>query len=197
MKKRRTLIIALLLVAAIVLGVGYAALSRELVISSTAQLAPDDGDFKVLFIEANTENTELATASLTGDHSTANYTVIGLSQPTEDVTLTFKVQNQTPDVNAKLTAVSLTDGMLYLGEGTENPYSPVSDYFTKVVTITHDQTPTKTYTYAPSAPIPADFILAPNETATVTVTVTLNKTIREKTTLMGASVVLDFEDPLN
>ena len=43
MKKRRTLIVALLLAAAICLGIGYAALSRELVISSTANLNPNDG----------------------------------------------------------------------------------------------------------------------------------------------------------
>ena len=196
MKKRRSIIISLLLLAALCLGIGYAALSRELLISSSAQLAPVDSAFHVVFTEAKSGDTTKATASITGDQTTANYTVIGLSQPTEDVTLTFKVQNQTPDVDAKLSGIDLTDGTLYLGDGTETTYPNIADYFSKSVVITHDQ---DGVTYAPGvdATVPDNFVLAPNETATVTIVVTLNHTIQEKTTLMGASVVLDFVDPLD
>ena len=195
MKKRRTLIISLLLVAALCLGIGYAALSRELIISSTAQLAPVDSAFHVVFTEAISKEPAKATASLTGDHTTANYTVIGLSEPGEQVTLTFKLQNQTDDVNAKLTDISLTDGTLYLGDGTDNIHPNISDYFSKTVTITHDQTGSS-YQYSSGATVPTDFVLTPDQTATVTIGVTLNHTIQQKTTLMGASVVLDFVDPL-
>ena len=42
MKKRRTLIISLLLVAALALGVGYATITRDLSVQGTAKSTPAD-----------------------------------------------------------------------------------------------------------------------------------------------------------
>ena len=72
MKKRRTLIITALLIAALALGIGYAALSRELVIGSEANLAPDENDFDIVFTEAKIldEYAAVGSASLTGDPNT-------------------------------------------------------------------------------------------------------------------------------
>ncbi len=185
MKKRRTLVISLLLIAALALGIGYAALSRELMITSAANLSPDQNDFDIVFTDATVVNDPdnlLATASVTGTGTTANYTITGLSKQNDSVTIEFTVQNKTPDVYANLTGVSLTPGTLYVGDGTATTGN-VSDYFNKIVTITKGST---TYTQG------QDFILAPNETATVTVVVTLKQTITQNITLEGATVHLNF-----
>jgi len=183
MKKRRTLVISLLLVAALVLGIGYAALSRELVISSTANLAPDDSDFEIVFISATPSDPNIASASVTGTHTTANYTITGLSKKDDAVSLTFEIENQTADVDASLVKISTTSGDLYLGEGTANKQNP-TDFFTKVITVTHQDG--TVYTEGEG------FVLKPNEKATVKIDITLKQTITEKLTLTGASVLLDF-----
>ena len=185
MKKRRTLVISLLLIAALALGIGYAALSRELMITSAANLSPNQNDFNIVFTNATVVDDPdnlLATASVTGTGTTANYTITGLSKKDDSVTIQFTVQNQTADVYANLTGVSLTSGTLYIGDGTATT-GVVADYFDKNVTITKGST---TYTEG------QDFILAPNETATVTVVVTLKQTITQKITLEGATVHLNF-----
>lgn len=185
MKKRRTMIVALLLVAALCLGIGYAALSRELVISSTANLSPNDQNFEVVFISADVDKDELATASVTGTSTTANYTITGLSKVNDTVTMTFVIQNKTADIDANLKGYSTTAGDLYLGEGTATP-GVVSDYFDKQIKIVKDADSSEFVEGT-------DFILEPSQTATVTVTVKLKQTITEKLTLTGASVYLDFE----
>jgi|GEM_PF-2190055 len=195
MKKRRTLIISLLLVAALMLGIGYAALSRELIINSTAILSADNNDFEIVFVDGSSSNA-MATTSVPTPSRTVSYEVTGLSKKDESVTLTYTVENMTDDVKGKLISISPTDGDLYIGEGTSNKYSgPVSDYFTKVITVTLDKDPSVTYTYALGAAVPAEFILEPGDTATVTVTITLAQTITEdKISLTGASVMLTFHD---
>ena len=185
MKKRRNLIIALLLVAALCLGIGYATLSRELIISSTANLAPNDSDFDIVFTNAHTEDEKLATASITGNGTTANYTILGLSGANDHVTLTFTITNKTTDVRARLVGVSQTVGTLYVGDGTAKP-GTVSDWFSKEVTVTG-----ASGTFVEGA---TDFIVEPGATATVTVKITLLKTVTEKVTLDGSSIHLNFED---
>lgn len=185
MKKRRTLIISLLLVAALMLGIGYAALSRELIISSTAILNPNNDDFKIEFTSAGSSDDAKATASIAASKTTANYEVKGLSKQNDDVTLTYVVTNNTTDVNAELTGLAMTEGTLYIGDGTSTP-GVVSDYFSKIVTVTHE-----------NGDVWADddhIILAPGETATVKIVVTLKQTVTERITLEGASVHLNFVD---
>ena len=185
MKKRRTLVISLLLIAALALGIGYAALSRELMITSAANLSPDQNDFDIVFTDAtvlNDPDNLLATASVTGTGTTANYTITGLSKQNDSVTIEFTVKNNTPDVYANLTGVSLTPGTLYVGDGTATTGN-VADYFNKTVTITKGST-----TYVEGT----DFVLAPNETAKVTVVVSLKQTITQNVTLEGATVHLNF-----
>ncbi|MBQ2999817.1 MAG: hypothetical protein IJD64_05085 [Clostridia bacterium] len=186
MKKRRTLIISLLLVAALMLGIGYAALSRELIISSTAILNPNNDDFKIEFTSADSSDDAKATASIAASKTTANYEVKGLSKQNDNVTLTYVVTNNTADVNAELTGLSLTEGLLFIGDGTSTP-GVVSDYFTKTVTVTHDE----------SGKVWAEddhITLAPGKTATVTIVVTLKQTVTQRITLEAASVHLNFVD---
>ena len=185
MKKRRTLIISLLLVAALMLGIGYAALSRELIVSSTAILNPNNDDFKVEFTSASTSDDAKATASIAASKTTANYEIKGLSKQGDDVTMTFIVTNNTADVNAELIGLSMTEGSLFIGDGTSTT-GVVSDYFTKTVTVTHEDGDL----WSESTHI----TLAPGETATVKIVVTLKQTVTERITLEGASVHLNFVD---
>ena len=190
MKKRRTLIITALLIAALALGIGYAALSRELVIGSEANLAPDENDFDIVFTEAKIldEYAAFGSASLTGDPNnatTAHYTLTGLSAKGDKAVMTFKIKNRTNDVEATLKSLSMLPGTLYVGDGTSTTADPAK-YFDKDVVITDaDSNVLADNAYQ-------EFSIAPQETVTVTVTVTLKETVTDKLTLTGASIVLNF-----
>ncbi|MBE6646553.1 MAG: hypothetical protein E7611_02785 [Ruminococcaceae bacterium] len=188
MKKRRTLIITALLIAALALGIGYAALSRELVIGSEANLAPDDTDFDIVFTSASIDKSDFGSASLTGDASnatTAHYTLTGLSAKGDTAIMTFVIKNRTQDVKATLASLSMLPGTLYVGDGTSTTGNP-ADYFDKDVVITaEDGTVLADNAYTA-------FDIAAQESVTVTVTVTLKETVSQKLTLTGASIVLNF-----
>jgi hypothetical protein len=188
MKKRRTLIITALLLAALVLGIGYASLSRELVIGSEANLAPDEKDFDIVFTHAGIDKAAFGSASLTGDQdnaTTAHYTLTGLSAKGETAIMTFVITNRTKDVKATLKSLSMLPGTLYVGDGTSNTADPAK-YFDKKVVITDAEgnvLANNAYTA---------FDVGAKESVTVTITVTLKETVTEKLTLTGASVVLNF-----
>ena len=183
MKKRRSTIVAVLLVLALALGIGYASLSRELVIGSEANLAPDENDFDIVFTDATINDAKWGTASVTGAGKGGHYTLTGLSAKGDKAVMTFVITNKTPDVDATLVSVSTKAGELYLGEGTVTSGNP-ADYFDKQVVITMGE---QTYEAGESFVIPA------NGTATVTVTVTLKQTVVETVTLSGATVYLSFQ----
>ena len=195
MKKRRSTIVAVLLVLALALGIGYAALSRELVIGSEANLAPDENDFDIVFTDASIQkkaaeddsfaaaDSTWGTASVTGGGKNAHYTLTGLSKVGDQAKMTFTIKNQTSDVAASLMSVSTVAGSLFVGDGTSTTGLP-ANYFDKSVVISMDG---QTYTED------EDFVIPAQGTATVTITVTLKQTVTEKVTLTGASVVLNFQ----
>ena len=195
MKKRRSTIVAVLLVLALALGIGYAALSRELVIGSEANLAPDQNDFDIVFTNATIEkkaadetvfaaaDEDWGTASVTGGGKNGHYTLAGLSEKGDQAKMTFTITNRTADVAATLMSVSTDPGSLYIGEGNSNAGDP-ADFFEKSVVITMGG---QTYTAG------EDFVIPAQGTATVTITVTLKQTVTETVTLSGASVYLNFQ----
>ena len=187
MKKRRSTIVAVLLVLALALGIGYASLSRELVIGSEANLAPDENDFDIVFTEATIDDAKWGTASVTGGGKNAHYTLTGLSAKGDKAVMTFTIKNQTADVDATLMSVSTIAGNLFIGDGTETAGDP-ADFFDKSVVITMGG---QTYNEDEAFVIPA------TGTATVTITVTLKQTVTEKVTLTGASVILNFQGDAN
>jgi hypothetical protein len=197
MKKRRSTIVPVLLVLALALGIGYASLSRELVIGSEANLAPDQNDFDIVFTNATIEkmaadekifsaaDDKWGTASVTGGGKNGHYTLTGLSEIGDKARMTFTITNQTADVAATLMSVSYDAGSLYLGEGTAKPGDPTK-FFDKDVIITDEND--KVYKAGEKFEIPA------GKTATVTITITLKQTVTQKVTLSGASVYLNFQD---
>ncbi len=107
MKRRRSLVIALLLVAALALGIGYATITRDLTVQGTAKTNPADID--VVFaegtkIEGATANagtdhdarvTAIETASSVGTYGdkVISFNALGLQKAGETVTAVFYVVN--------------------------------------------------------------------------------------------------------
>lgn len=104
MKKRRTLIVGLLLIAALALGIGYAALSDDLFIDATVNFDPtvaeDELDVDVRFLSA-TYN-DYCTAGVSGNDASGDtgYIHIGgedvpyeLATPIQYAEATFVVEN--------------------------------------------------------------------------------------------------------
>jgi hypothetical protein len=96
MKKRRTIIISLLLVAALALGIGYAATTSDLLISGGGSLASKQDDLKVVFLAdpaPTTTDTTLGNASASGTR-TAAFTISGLHAENQEVTFEYTIENQ-------------------------------------------------------------------------------------------------------
>ena len=152
MKKRRILIISLLLVAALTLGIGYAALTDVLDINGTADVthlgAQTSFDENIYF--------ESATATNAGDHASvvvddpdmASFTANSLQGAGDTATFTFVIKNNS-DLDALVTPSLAADG------NTNSTYFDiVSDWNAQprtidagatanyVVTVTLKQTPT-------------------------------------------------------
>ena len=215
MKKRRNLIISLLLIAAMVVGIGYANLARELSVSSSAQIAVNQNNFAVFFKNGSgeygidTAHTLLKDESVTGDaiatttvdasRTSATYRILGLTNKGDYVTLRYLVTNETTDINAQLTRISSTAGQLYIGEGTANP-GDVDEYFTKEISI--KKVDSTVYNYVAETDKTYDdiengtVVLEPGESIELRIKVTLNKTVGKELesmiTLSGATVYLNF-----
>ena len=114
MKRRRTLIISLLLVATLVLGIGYAGTTTTL--KWTGHVENDPITFSVIFTNATeavdtmTDIREGAVATAcdpgTTGSDTISPTVDGLKEVGDKVTFTYTVTNNS-DVDAKLNAPAL------------------------------------------------------------------------------------------
>ena len=211
MKKKRNLIISLLLIAAMVVGVGYAELTRVLLVTSEANIRAGEG-FDVYFTDGVVSSSEakitsgqnagqkmddadVATVSHTA--TTAHYSILGLSQKDDFVTITYTISNQSSDLTAYLNAVSMTSGEVSVDDGATYESSAVATYFTKTVTI---KTNTQEVTLTNGLDLVANPVsIGAGETATLTITVQLNKTLGAGSDpvhvmLRSGSVSLQFKD---
>ncbi|MBR6768410.1 MAG: hypothetical protein IKM34_02875 [Clostridia bacterium] len=132
MKNRKTIIVAFLLVAAMAIGVGYAALTDTLTIIGNAQIdlaaAENTFDSKVYFVQdsvvmdGNGTGTTLDVASvLSADDAT--YTVNELAVKDQWSSFTFTIQN---DSNVPA-VISIESKKL---SGDSNPTNSNAEYFT-------------------------------------------------------------------
>ena len=102
MKKNKTLLGVALLIAVLMLGVGYALESRQLSLTGTATANPTDANFIVEFSSATANNTS-DTATFTG--TSATYTVNSLTEVGQTAVGTFKIKNMSKaGINANITA---------------------------------------------------------------------------------------------
>lgn len=107
MKNRKTVIIAFLLVAALVLGIGYAAYSTKLFINGTAEVASEAVAFTkaVTITDAQTSDATYGTATI-GDGQYATFKVFGMTQKDQRVTFTYTITNNS-DVDVKVNCTTL------------------------------------------------------------------------------------------
>ena len=113
MKKRRTLIISMLLVATLVLGIGYAALSDTLDINGSAdvnQSAAEEAFNEDIYFSAAVANQEGNTASVSAtDNDMADFAANTLKGKGDKVTFTFTIKNNS-DIDALVTPTFASDG---------------------------------------------------------------------------------------
>ena len=124
MKKRRTLIIALLLIAALALGIGYAAFSSRMAINGEAIL-PGVQVSEVVFTDAEKtdSNNNNITVSVSGQNSNSlTVNVSGFQHVGDTVTVTAEIENPHPF------EVTLTTPAIKFVE-TAGTQVDVSDYF--------------------------------------------------------------------
>lgn len=150
MKNKRTLVVVALIVAAVLLGIGYAAIANvTLNITGNVTASPDQSNFNVLFDAASTFTVSDANKVTAGrtSNTEATITVTGLSAKDDSVTATYKIKNDSPDLTASITAtpqvVSGDTGYFQVttdwGATAKTIAAGGSDYIT--VTVTCTQTP--------------------------------------------------------
>lgn len=152
MKKRRTLLAALLVCALLVVGVGYAATSTTLNIEGEAKTSSTDA--KVYFSKAEIKEgdqspTGSATPGVAGtDVKAITFTASGLKQAGDDVTATYTIQNDSNyPVKLTLTTTEPSSDFTLTTSFTETTLKPkdaasTEDEYTFTVTVTLAKTPT-------------------------------------------------------
>lgn len=155
MKNKKTILGVVLLIAILLLGVGYAAISGyNLTIGGTATASGNTDNFIVKFTKATGD--EKCTAEIDSKDAnsrTATMEVSGLTTAGDTATATFEVKNESPELNAILAVT------------TKEMTGTDASYFTVDATIANN-----------------DVSMEPNATRTVTVTIKLNKTVVEDKT---------------
>lgn len=110
MNSKKTLIIGgIVLVAILLIAVGYAALSNiTLNIKGNAGATPNDKNFSVKFTGTpSTSGTGTATATISSeDPKSATFNVTGLTAKGDTATATYTISNESADLTAKLSATS-------------------------------------------------------------------------------------------
>jgi hypothetical protein len=181
MKKRRTMIISLLLVAALALGIGYAAQSGNVKVNGDVTNTPHE--LKLVFVKD--DDVKITASSITGkDNGTTNSEIIvvdgavaatfnvhDLAHKDDYVTAVFKVKN-TNDYDVKLLTPTVTKTIVddsLLPENADNFFNVEATYGNEDVGGN------------------GDLILKKDETKTVTVKITM--TVTTGNTLEGDFVV--------
>lgn len=149
MKKKRTLTVVAMVLAVLMLGVGYAAISEiNLNITGNATASPNADQYVVKFVSGSAKDVTVnkpnhisVTPGVT-DNLNATIQVTGMKAKGESVTVQYTIANESADLSAAL-SVDVGDG--------------VSDKFT----IT---------------PVLGSELLKKDSTTTLTVTITLNET---------------------
>ena len=115
MKNRKTIIVAFVLCAALLMGIGYAGLTGHLSITNDMTLNPNNDDLNIVFLKdecAIEEGDEgLATLSLNNgaDGKDATLKVTGLHYQGDEVTANFTIKNKTSDVTATVKLNQITN----------------------------------------------------------------------------------------
>lgn len=143
MKRRRTLIVSLLLIAALALGIGYAAITDTLTIGGNANVKPHAENFSVIFSEVKEQNK--CTATILNDKTVASFATTYLANGGETATAIYVVKNESPEYKATIAAptINITSGDEYFDVatdfGTETKTLAPGETFEYTVTVTLDR----------------------------------------------------------
>lgn len=109
MKRRNTYVGLILLVAILMLGIGYAAMSNiTLNINGGASAVVEDENFKVKFTGTPEVSSENVTATIADDHN-ATLNVSGLSAKGDVETVIYTIENASEDLNASVAVPTITN----------------------------------------------------------------------------------------
>ena len=109
MKKSNKIIMTVVIVAVLLLGIGYAAIQNiTLNIAGTASADPSQANFKVMFSGTPTVSDDTYVTAAITDDTNATVNVEGLTKKGDIVTATYTVQNASTDLSADL-GVSTTN----------------------------------------------------------------------------------------
>lgn len=110
MKKRNTYVGLILLVAVLMLGIGYAAMTNiTLNITGQATATVNDENFKVKFTGTPTvSDEEIVTATIAND-TKATINVDALSAKGDKVTATYTILNDSEDLSASIAVPTITN----------------------------------------------------------------------------------------
>lgn len=163
MNKRKTFFGIALVLAVLVLGIGYAVVANDvLTISGTATATPNDENFKVILTGTPTTDVTGAKAGSVDakvtNETTGSITVTGLTAKDEVVTATYKIQNNSPDLTAKLSAGVTNDNTEY--------FEVTAEIADADLTVAEKETTVTVTVKMLKTPVEA------NETANITITVT-------------------------
>lgn len=126
MKRRNTYVGLILLLAVLMLGIGYAAMSNiTLNIGGSASAIVEDENFKVKFTGTPEVSSSDVTATITDDHN-ATLNVTGLSAKGDKVTATYTIENASEDLSASVAVPTITNSN--------------EDYFTVTTDMSASQT---------------------------------------------------------
>lgn len=105
MKNKKSLIVGILIMALLVVSIGYAAITTiTLNITGSASAKPDTSNFKVLFTGTPTVSDANRVAATIDEQNKkeATLTVTGLTAKGDYVTAVYTVKNESPDLSASL-----------------------------------------------------------------------------------------------
>ena len=113
MKNRKNLIIAFVIAALLVIGVGYAALEDSVTINGTVGTVQNKLDINVE--QKSFTGTDGVTASTTGEDDTLTTTVEGLTAVGDTITITYTITHDSSeeDITAYLTYTPIAEDTTY------------------------------------------------------------------------------------
>ena len=173
MKKRRTTIIALLLVAALALGIGYANLTDQLKITGSATIDKDDAaeSFKADIYFSKAISGEKATAAIdSGNNNLATMTVTegALKEVGDEAVATFTIKSES-DLAVTVTNPTTDNGCITYGAAEMKNYFEVTTNWAADHTLTPSATGATT-----DITVTVKMIKTPSTDQNLTFTILLN-----------------------
>ena len=146
MKKRASIVVAILLLA-----VGFAAISTTLIINGSAKVGENADDFSVIFTAATLDGTDVYANVIDSTKKTITFTTSELKTLNQTSILTYEVTNNSANYDANVTVTCVPK------EGTTSKYTSIKNKLENDATV-----------------------IKAKETLNGTLTVTLNKTATEE-----------------